>query len=359
MSVTLNELAARAFALPTADRVRLVDLLLDSFLHDNAARAGSATHETDSDRLQMPSGAAAPARCAQCSSERRMEPSADHTEVKMVDNPTLPVDVVAPLPARPPALTSAPATGRVHGHVRNQAWLWPIRGLDIRARWYDELCVRSDSAARGTMQRAGLQLNLLKLGCGLLEENMSCHLAMTLSFGTIERCLDQVTDTIEANHLSSHRLAIVTRGQMNRMRSPYRVRGFLDWLRAQRIPVGYRLTASRVSMEMTTIDFVQPDFAKLQAPQSQQLEPWQDMHLEARAAGLDTDWLVVSGLDTAEQIRLAAAAGFRLGQGRAIKPGHPPRLRRPNNGCGEGEAASNLCGPPPVSAAPSTSALCG
>jgi hypothetical protein len=108
------------------------------------------------------------------------------------------------------------------------------------------------------------------------------------------------------------------------VRSRYRVRGFIDWLRTQQIPVGYRLTASRISMEMRAIDFVAPDFAKMLAPSSKRSEYWSDVALEARAAGLKLDRAIVAGIELADQRRNAESAGFAFGQGHAMRPPYDP-----------------------------------
>lgn len=243
-------------------------------------------------------------------------------------------------PPDPP--DTLPADLSTLGDARVRAVIWPTRGLAARERWFDELYVWTEGVQPGTMQRARIQLDTLSKGFALLEEELSRHVAVTLSFGTIERCLDLVTDVFDQHRLYCHRMAILVRGQIDRIRSPYRVQSFLDWLRTQQVPVGYRLTAPRIGMEMKAIDFVRPDFAKLLAPQSRRLEFWQDALLESRAAGLNPDWLVVAGIETAEQKQLAAAAGYRFGQGTAIKPCHaPPATQRatlPWPGAREGSA---------------------
>ena len=67
--------------------------------------------------------------------------------------------------------------------------------------------------------------------------------------------------TLDAHRLTTHRLSILLRGAMERLRWPYRVREFIDLLRSYQIPVGYRFAEPRASMEMSAIDFVAPDFA--------------------------------------------------------------------------------------------------
>ncbi|HXF45131.1 MAG TPA: hypothetical protein VNK91_03330, partial [Burkholderiaceae bacterium] len=130
--------------------------------------------------------------------------------------------------------------------------------------------------------------------------------------------------TIEAHRLYAHRLCVLLRGQVDRLRSPYRVAGFIDWLRAQQIPVGAHLTAARIGMEMRAIDFIAPDFAKLAAPPSSRAEYWHDVALEARAAGLRPEHIIVAGLEQAPQRELARSAGFGFGQGHALRPPYDP-----------------------------------
>jgi len=230
------------------------------------------------------------------------------------------------MPLQPPAVPpdTLPAESAPSAESRVRAVVWPTRALATRERWFDELYVWTEGQQPGTMRRARIQLDTLNKGFAMLEEELASHVAVTLSFGTIERCLDLVTQVFDDYRLHCHRMAILVRGHIDRIRSPYRVQSFLDWLRSQQIPVGYRLTAPRIGMEMKAIDFVRPDFAKVLAPQSRRLEFWQDALLEARAAGLNPDWLIVAGIETAAQRQLATAAGYRFSQGTAVKPCHAP-----------------------------------
>lgn len=208
------------------------------------------------------------------------------------------------------------------------AAMLPTYKLDPRERWFDELYVWTEGFQASTMQRARIQLNSLRKGFALLGQERVRRVGVTLSFGTVERCLDLVTELFDDNRLLSHRAVVLLRGQIDRVRSPYRVRGFVDWLRTQQIPVGYRLSAPRISMEMKAIDFVQPNFAKIQAPTSTRIDFWRDVLLEARAASLDAEWCIVSGLEKHVQAQLAAEAGFGFGQGAAIKPSYDPPSTR-------------------------------
>jgi hypothetical protein len=81
-------------------------------------------------------------------------------------------------------------------------------------------------------------------------------------------------------------------------------------------------------MEMRAIDFIQPDFAKIDAPSSGRADFWQDVALETRAAGLDPQWAILSGLDKPSGDRLARDAGFGFGQGDALKRAYPPPSTR-------------------------------
>ncbi len=210
------------------------------------------------------------------------------------------------------------------------AAMWPTMSLGIRERWFDELYVWTEGFQASTTQRARIQLNAVRKSFALLEQERVRKIGVTLSFGTIERGLDTLTAQFEENLLLSHRIVVLLRGQFDRLRSPYRVQGFIDWMRSQLIPVGYRLTSPRIGMEMSTIDFLRPDFAKVSAPTSIRVEYWRDMLVEARSAGLNPDWLVVSGIDTEAQKTLAKEAGFAFAQGSAVKAAYdPPSTRRP------------------------------
>jgi len=204
------------------------------------------------------------------------------------------------------------------------AVMWPTLTLAGRERWFDELYVWTEGFQASTMQRARIQLAALAKGFALLERERVARVGITLSFGTVERCLDQVTELFDTHRLLAHRACILLRGQIDRLRSRYRVRGFIDWLRTQQIPVGYRLTAARISMEMKAIDFVAPDFAKVLAPSSSRAEYWLDVALETRAAGLRLDRAIVAGIEEPDQRRNAETAGFAFGQGHAVRAPYDP-----------------------------------
>ncbi len=212
------------------------------------------------------------------------------------------------------------------GAVR--ATMWPTRALRESERWFDELYVWTEGFQASTMQRARLQLNALRKAFALLEMERVDKIGVTLSFGTVERALDHATAIVDENRLLAHRTCVILRGQIERLRSPYRVQSFIEWLRTQQIPVGYRISSARIGMEMKAIDLLQPDFAKITAPASLRVEYWKDAMLEARATGLNTDWVIVSDLETEEQRKLAVAAGFRFGQGTAVRPAYDPPSTR-------------------------------
>lgn len=206
------------------------------------------------------------------------------------------------------------------------ALMWPTFTLTGRERWFDELYVWTEGFQASTMQRARIQLAALSKAFSLLEHERVRRVGVTLSFGTIERCLDPVTEIFDAHRLLAHRSCVLLRGQIDRLRSRYRVRGFIDWLRTQQIPVGYRLTANRISMEMRAIDFLAPDFAKLLAPNSSRPEYWADIALETRAAGLRLDRVIIAGIEQPAQRKNAENSGFAFGQGHAVRAPYDPPL---------------------------------
>jgi EAL domain-containing protein (putative c-di-GMP-specific phosphodiesterase class I) len=82
-------------------------------------------------------------------------------------------------------------------------------------------------------------------------------------------------------------------------------------------------------MELRGVELVRPEFAKVLATTASREEAWLDLASEVRAVGLDTQTTIIGGVQDAEQARMAALAGFELGQGLAIRPPYPPpSLRR-------------------------------
>ena len=95
-------------------------------------------------------------------------------------------------------------------------------------------------------------------------------------------------------------------------------------LRGLKIGVGYRISAPRVSMELSGVDLVRPSFAKVLAPTNMRPDVWKDLALEVRALGLDTKATIVGAIETKQQLEGAIQAGFELGQGRAVRMPYPP-----------------------------------
>lgn len=191
-------------------------------------------------------------------------------------------------------------------------------------RWFDELYIWIEGAAVSTTQRANIQLNSLRDAFEWLAYDLVEQVGVTISFGTVERTLDPLTALFERNAAVAHRTHVLLRGAPQRLRSRYRLRAFADMLRGLNYPVGYRLSAPRVSMEIAGVDLVQPSFAKVLATTVPRAEVWEDMALEVRALGLDTRTTIVGGIEVPQQAHLARGAGFELGQGRAIRQPYPP-----------------------------------
>ena len=209
------------------------------------------------------------------------------------------------------------------------ATIWPTRALASGERWFDELYLWTEGFNASTTQRARIQAAALDTAFQMLECEKIDRVGATLSFGTVERLLDYLVGSFEAHELVSHRIAILLRGSIQRMRSRYRIRVFRDHLRDQNVLVGYLLTAADASMERRALEFLQPDFARLVAPNSSRREAWEDLMLEAQVAGVPTDRLIVSGLHSRSQVELAVRMGIPFGQGSAVVPSFaPPHLPR-------------------------------
>lgn len=221
-----------------------------------------------------------------------------------------------------PDFGPAEQAGSFRGAVR--ATLWPTRSLVSPERWFDELYVWTEGGAASTTQRARIQIEAIHDAFEWLQYDCVQTVGVTISFGTIERALDPLTALFENNVLLAHRMFVLLRGAPQRLRSRYRLRAFADMLRGLRVAVGYRLTATRVSMEISGVDLVQPIFAKVLAPSSTRPDAWSDLALEVRALGLDTKTTIVGALETRQQRDNAVQAGFELGQGRAVRPPYPP-----------------------------------
>jgi hypothetical protein len=212
------------------------------------------------------------------------------------------------------------------GHFRGtiRATLWPTRAFAGAIRWFDELYIWTEGANASTTQRANIQMNSLRDAFQWLEYDLVEQVGITVSFGTVERALDPLSALFERNAALAHRTYVMLRGAPQRLRSRYRLRAFADLLRGLNYPVGYRISAPRVSMELAGVDLVQPIFAKVLALTAPRDEAWNDLALEVRALGLDTRTTIVGGIEVAQQARLARRFGFELGQGRAIRQPYPP-----------------------------------
>jgi hypothetical protein len=213
------------------------------------------------------------------------------------------------------------------------ATMWPTRTLAERERWFDELYVWTEGFQASTTQRARIQVAALDHALRMLDCESAQSVGITLSFGTVERHMDAIVRRLQLYPLVVHRVVVILRGSQDRVRSQYRVRALIDYLHTTQIPVGYRVAAPRVTMEMRALDLVQPDFAKVLAPVSDREELWKDFVSEARVAGIAPESLIVAGLETDRQIELARQAGIRFGQGSAVRRSFEPpdtRDRRPD-----------------------------
>jgi hypothetical protein len=205
------------------------------------------------------------------------------------------------------------------------ATVWPTRSLNSTERWFDELYLWTEGFHASTIQRARMQSAALRAAFQMLEGEAANRIGVTLSFGTVERASDHLAGVFQTHALVAHRIAVLLRGSLALLRSRYLFRAFREHLRGRHVPVGYLLTAPSISMELEALGFVQPDFAKLMAPPSARVEPWQDLMAELRAAGVPPDRLIVSALDTRRQVAIAAQVGIPFGQGNAVRrPFAPP-----------------------------------
>ena len=218
--------------------------------------------------------------------------------------------------------SSGEGVGRFRGSVR--ATLWPTLSLVGNKHWFDELYLWTEGGSASTTERAGIQIHALRNAFDWLAYDLIDRVGVTISFGTIERSLDPLTDLFEKNLLLAHRMFVMLRGAPQRLRSRYRLRAFADMLRGWQFPVGYRISAPRISMELAGIDLVQPIFAKILATTSSRDDAWNDLALEVRALSLDTKTTIVGALETRQQLQSASRVGFEFGQGRAIRMPYPP-----------------------------------
>lgn len=204
------------------------------------------------------------------------------------------------------------------------ATLWPTRSLHTPLRWFDELYLWTDGFEPTPVQWSRVQILGLNRGLTMLGEEQAERVAVTLSFRTVQRYDERIYAQLREQALVAHRLVVMLRGSAERLRSSYRVRAFVEYLRAQQIPVGLRVTSPRLAMEMTAFELIQPDFAKILAPASLGADAWENLVLESRIVGVPEEWLVVAGLQTQQQIERAARAGIGFGQGSAVRPAQKP-----------------------------------
>jgi hypothetical protein len=202
--------------------------------------------------------------------------------------------------------------------------MWPTRTLAERERWFDELYVWTEGFQASTTQRARIQVAALDHALRMLDCESVHSVAVTLSFGSVERYMDAIVTRLQLFPLVAHRVVVILRGAQDRLRSQYRIRALIDYLRTGQITVGYRVTAPRVTMEIRALDLVQPDFAKVLAPASDREEFWRDFVSEGRVAGIAPQSLIVAGLETERQVELARLAGIRFGQGNAVRRSFKP-----------------------------------
>jgi hypothetical protein len=220
------------------------------------------------------------------------------------------------------------------------ATIWPTRSLLSDERWYDEIYLWTEGFEASTTQRARIQLMALETAFHMLEHEHADHVGVTLSFGTVERFLDDIAQSFQDHALVGQRLVVMLRGSIDRLRSRYSVRAFIEHLRAQQVPVGYRVSAPHITMDLLALDFLQPAFAKVLAPSAPRLEAWQDFVVEARVAGLPAKHLIVAGLENARQVAFARQMQIGFGQGSAVRPAYAPPTEVGTRIFGQGAAGA-------------------
>jgi len=204
------------------------------------------------------------------------------------------------------------------------ATVWPTQSLNSAERWFDELYLWTEGFHASTTQRARIQSAALHAALQMLDRDAVTKIGVTLSFGTVERIADHLAVVLQAYALVTHRFSVLLRGSLARLQARSVVRAFREHLREQQVPVGYMLTFPSISMELEALGFVRPDFAKLVAPNSTRVELWRDVLAESREAGVPPDRLIVSALETPEQVSIAAQVGIAFGQGNAVRPAFAP-----------------------------------
>jgi len=204
------------------------------------------------------------------------------------------------------------------------ATVWPTRSLQTPLRWFDELYLWADGFAPSPVQWSRIQLLAMEQALAMLAREEAEQVGITLSFGTIQKFDERIDKKLREHALVAHRLVVMLRGSLDLVRSQYRIRAFVDYLRAQQITVGLRVSAPRMAMEMSAFSLVEPEFAKVLVPASNHGETWNNLPLEARVAGISERWLIVAGLQTTEQLEQATRIGAGFGQGNAVRPAQVP-----------------------------------
>lgn len=211
------------------------------------------------------------------------------------------------------------------------ATVWPTRSLHTPARWFDELYLWTDGFEPSPVQWSHIQLHGLRRALAMLEHEDAERIGISLSFGTVQNFDEQIDALLCSHALVAHRLAVLLRGSTEQVQSTYRIRAFVEYLRAQQIPVGLRVTTARLAMQLPAFGLVQPEFAKILAPVVVPGVSWDNLAVEARVAGISEQWLIVAGLQTTAQVERAVQAGIGFGQGTAVRPaqhpGHAPDIQ--------------------------------
>lgn len=233
------------------------------------------------------------------------------------------MSTVTPAHRWPARAVCADATQADRGEVC--ATVWPTRHLHSPMRWFDELYVWAEGfeptpSQWSRIQLFGLQRALISLGREAAES-----IGVTLSYATVQNFAEQIDELLQAHALVAHRLAVLLRGTVGPGPSNYRLRAFIEYLRAQQIPTGLRVTTPRLAMELDAFHLVRPEFAKILAPGAAASGAWDTLALEARFAGLSERWLIVAGLQTSAQRKRATDAGIGFGQGTAVRPAQRPK----------------------------------
>ena len=101
---------------------------------------------------------------------------------------------------------------------RVRALVWPTRSLVGAQRWFDELYVWTADFEPDRSLRSQIQLAAMEHAFSMLEHERVERIAVTVSFGSIERSLESLANTLEAHRLTAHRLSMLLRGAMERLR---------------------------------------------------------------------------------------------------------------------------------------------